>query len=87
MTELNGNQSDATTQTSSGVEPTSNNRSNEQVHYTHREQGMTPGNRVVDEYYDYVDDVSIITRPNHSYRAHQYRNVNLSSNAPSHYYN
>ena len=36
------NQSDATTQTSSGVEPTSNNHSNERIHYTCKEQGMTP---------------------------------------------
>ena len=82
-------QSNATTQTSSRVKPISKNHSNERVHYTRREQGMTPGNSGVEyvdkNYYDYVDDTSITTRPNFSYGA-QYRNVNLSSNAPTEYY-
>ena len=50
---------------------------------------MTPGNRGVEyvdkNYYDYVDNTSITTRPNYSYGT-QNRNVNLPSNAPTEYY-
>ena len=88
MTEFD-KQSNATTQTSSRVKPISKNRSNERVHYTRREQGMTPSSRAVEyvdkNYYDYVDDTPITTRPNFSYGA-QNHNVNLSSNAPTEYY-